>query len=87
MYFHFLFIDVLPKFISAVDQELDLQTEMTCHVGAGSQTQIPWKTNQCSPPLSHPSSPHSLFFKPRICFYPLCIFVSYVLYLSEKKNG
>lgn len=39
--------------------ELELKTIVGCHVGAGGQTQVLWKSSQCSEQLSHHSSPQS----------------------------
>ena len=38
-------------------QELELQMVVSCRVGAGNQTQVLWKSNQLSSPMSFLPNP------------------------------
>jgi len=53
-YSYSLYPSVFPACISVYHMHavflegLELQVVVSCHLGAGDQTQVPWKNSQCS---------------------------------------
>lgn len=66
--------------------ELELQVVVICQVGAGNPTQVLWKNNQFSEPLSNLSSPY-LFYNYMYMSVSACWYVQMSAVASEVRKG